>query len=451
MWLVTSKKQIRAFEHQLTSWNWRRLPDMENRSGWMWIALLLLTLLAMGSVAQKIAAVPASERLTKLRRLLREARDKNEWETYRSGAEELKKLLNGSSTALIELARADLQLGRKEEARTAIQNVLAMGLADDRLTASPFDALPDVVEGMAANRAPISVASLAWELPDSGLLPEDIDYDPVRHRFLVTSVLEEKIIALDADGKTRDFAPAPDKWPMLAIKIDPKRSKVWATEVAMDGFTVVPKAEWGRAALVCYELESGKLLSKLEFPQQGAPGDMVLMPDGSTLVADGKGGGIYRVEKNTWKRVDGGEFISPQTPALDADGRYAFIPDYLRGIGILDLSNGATTWLPMANKFALQGIDGLYRFGDSLLAVQNGTSPERVIRFRLERDHREVVSQQVFESHTPTLGDPTHGVVVGSEFYYIANSGWDMLDDHGQRTSNGKVAPARIMRVRVEK
>ena len=50
---------------------------------------------------------------------------------------------------------------------------------------------------------------------------------------------------------------------------------------------------------------------------------------------------------------------------------------------------------------------------------------------------------------TASVGDPTHGVIVGSDFYYIANSGWDTLDEHGERKSDAKATPARIMRVQL--
>jgi hypothetical protein len=36
---------------------------------------------------------------------------------------------------------------------------------------------------------------------DPGLLPEDIDYDTRRQRFLVTSVLQHKIVSVDSSGK----------------------------------------------------------------------------------------------------------------------------------------------------------------------------------------------------------------------------------------------------------
>ena len=56
---------------------------------------------------------------------------------------------------------------------------------------------------------------------------------------------------------------------------------------------------------------------------------------------------------------------------------------------------------------------------------------------------------KVIESNTPTLGDPTHGVVVGDIFYYIANSGWSELDDHGDLKPGAKLTAARIMQFKL--
>ena len=32
----------------------------------------------------------------------------------------------------------------------------------------------------------------------------------------------------------------------------------------------------------------------------------------------------------------------------------------------------------------------------------------------------------------PGLGDPTHGLLAGKRFQFIANSGWDRVDDLGR-------------------
>jgi len=123
------------------------------------------------------------------------------------------------------------------------------------------------------------------------------------------------------------------------------------------------------------------------------------------------------------------------------------VPDYLRGIGILDLQSGAVKWLT-SRDVALNGVDGLYFDRGSLFLVQNGTSPERVIHLQLDASLASVLSSNVIERNTPTLGDPTHGVRVGDDFYYIANSGWSELDDRGEVKPASRLTSAHIMRLK---
>jgi hypothetical protein len=54
-------------------------------------------------------------------------------------------------------------------------------------------------------------------------------------------------------------------------------------------------------------------------------------------------------------------------------------------------------------------------------------------------------------SATARLGDPTHGAVVGDSFYFIANSGWDSLDEHGA-VKEGKILTApSLMRAKLNR
>lgn len=408
-----------------------------------WLLVMLATCAAQAPVAS------APEQLLSLRKSLRAARDKNDWASYGTYAAQLKEFLNGSPRSLLEVARADAMTARLDEAKAEAQHILDMGQAEDALLSAPFN-LHNLEAAITANRQPVSRAALAWELPQAGFLPEDIDYDAKTRRFFLTSILEKRIAWLGRDGKMHDFAAAPDPWPMLALKVDPQRRRLWATEVALKDFTIAPKSEWGRSAVLCYDLDSGKLLTRIEGPAGSALGDMALTPDGIPIVSDNEGA-VYRLDEKSFHRLDSGDFISPQTATMSADGKSIFVPDYVRGIAVLDASSHQVRWLPMENKFNLIGIDGLYLRGDDLLATQNGSSPERVISFRLDPSHTRIVSQAIFESATSTLGDPTHGVVVGSDFYYIANSGWDTLTDSGERKPDAKITAPRIMKVAIDK
>ena len=218
---------------------------------------------------------------------------------------------------------------------------------------------------------------------------------------------------------------------MLAVKVDAKKRRLWATKVALDGFVAIPGYQWGRSALLEYDLDRGILLGRYAGPAGSNLGDMVLAPNGEPIVSDGLGGGIYRLSQGKFRRIDRGDFISPQTMAVCGDERQAYVPDYVRGIAAFDLQTGVARWLLPKGRYALEGIDGLYCRARSLVAVQNGTIPARVVVFSLDELGIEIVAQTIIERSTPTLGVPTHGVFIGRTFFNIANSGWDTIDERG--------------------
>ena len=75
--------------------------------------------------------------------------------------------------------------------------------------------------------------------------------------------------------------------------------------------------------MLCYDLASRRLLRRIEGPRPSALGGIALTAQGDVIVSDGDGGGVYRVPANGagMQRLDDGDFISPQTPAMLPDGR----------------------------------------------------------------------------------------------------------------------------------
>jgi hypothetical protein len=429
-----------------------------------WFLTIFCFLAAMSvpylGIAQKHET--AIEQFKSLREKANAARKSGDKPARLAAVLELQKLLNDSPDVVEAAAKAYSEVGDTEHALASLMAFAEQGQVDESLLSggnSTFSALEkspryqSILNRFKENKSPIGLGESVSTLSDPGLLAEDIVYDAGSRTFLITSVLEKKIVRVDPDGKVQDFAASPSHWPMLAIKVDAAHRRVWATEVALRGFTIAPKSDWGHSALLCFNLASGRLERRIEGPANTALGDLVLTSGGTPIVSDGEGGGIYRVNGERLERIDGGDFISPQTATMHPDGKHLFIPDYVRGIGLLDLTSKHVIWLDQGGKtqHALNGIDGLYFDRGFLIATQNGSSPERVIRFRLNAERTGIVSERIIERLTATLGDPTHGVIVGDFFYYIANSGWDVLDDHGDLKSGAKLTPARIMRFRVDK
>jgi hypothetical protein len=368
---------------------------------------------------------------------------------------QIKDLLNDASDALLLTAGAYSTVKDTAHAFAMLWTYADLGQAGDNVCTGSnkkFQWLGDnptfnsICEKLQHNKEPISLVKTAFDIPDTAVLPEDIDYDKSSKTFLLTSVLKMKIFRIGWDGRYSLFAASPSSWPLMAIKIDPLRKLVWATEVALHGFTIVPASDWDRSALLCYDLRNGRLIRRIEGPAGTALGDMVLDGQGRPVVSDGTNGGIYRLDGDSLLRIDRGDFISPQTMALAADRRHLIVPDYARGIGIFDPADSSVTWIrnSIAAKCPVNGIDGIYMDGEDLLLTQNGVNPEQIKAIRLDKGMNKIIGSTIIERDT-ALGDPTHGVMVDGNFYFIADSGWNTLDDSGRLKDGAIRSKAKVM------
>jgi hypothetical protein len=416
------------------------------------------TLASMADPSAGTGSPTAIKQLAQLQDDLRRAHKANDIAAYLGTSKTLHDFLNGSPDSTLQLMLAEVMAGKDQDASESLRQFVQMGQSNEAVLQmkqlAQLRAMPEYSNlhaAMVANDVSYSIADEAFPLAEKDILPEDIDYDAHARLFYITSILKKQILAVDKDGNAHVFAAAPDNWPMVALKVDAPRHLLWATEVAMDGFSWTPKEDWGKSAILVYDSATGKLLWRVEGPPHASPGDMTLTSDGDAIISDGDGGGVYQVHRATHRieRIDAGDFISPQTPAVAPGGKQILIPDYVRGIGVLDLKTKHVSWIPTQGSYALSGIDGLYLDGRTLIATQNGTSPQRVIGFHLDPSLSHIESESIIERASPTLGDPTHGVVVKGNFYYIANSGWSTLDEHGNLKPGSSMTAAHVMRIAI--
>jgi sugar lactone lactonase YvrE len=366
----------------------------------------------------------------------------------RDHLQRLDELLDGRVDIVYRLARAEAMLGNKDAALAALAVYSKSGLTfADPASAPEFAGLKDgpefkaVLDRFKAAKQPVSASTLFLTLPQPDLVAEDIAYDRVTEKFYVSSVHHSKILSIDKHGASSEFVH--EASPIFALGVDSKRRILWASTAGA-----------GRSALLKYSLDTNALLKRYDLKNdtKHALGDMTVSAAGDVYVSDGEGGAVYWVDhrKDTLDiLVPTGVFHSPQTPALCADGRRLFVPDYSRGIGIVDLATRQVTLLRHPKELSLGGIDGMYLEGRTLIAIQNGTVPERLIRMTLDASLTRVVQWKTIEANWPGLGDPTHGVVVGEQFYFIANSGWDHMADDGSVKPGATFEPATIRQMSI--
>jgi hypothetical protein len=397
-----------------------------------------------------LLAADTEPRWVVLNRAARQAREAKDYAKLREALRGLKPLMPGNPGVVYNLAVSDAALGDARDALAELRNLAGMGLVYDFAADASFSSLREssefaaIVKQIDGNKKPVSHSSPAFALAERDLIPEDIAYDPKTRRFFVSSVRKSKIIA----GDGSEFAKA--DWPVLALRVDARRRILWAATGWLPHCEHCQEADKDKTALLAFDLDSGALKERIESPVPGLLGDMTISRAGEIYVSEGIHGAVLRIRVGAKKleRLDApGEFPSPQTPALSTNEKTLYVPDYVRGIAAITLSTGAVAWLKPADNIALNGIDGLYLYRDSFLAVQNGTTPARVIRFWPDRFSLDLRKQEALEANTPELGEPTHGTIVGNTFYFIANSGWDEYDDQGKKKAGSGPVESTVRKI----
>ena len=371
---------------------------------------------------------------------------------------------------LLRMASVETHLGNTAEAIRWMQKYADMGLKfdvaqdEDLKPLASEPAFAAVEQTMKDRSQPIQAAEAVCALPLADLMPEDITFDKMSGSFVVSSIQHHSLfrVTLPQAGsgecglKELPLEDPAKRWPVLAVSADPARNLLWMTASAMPEFAGFPKEDDGKTTLFAIDAATGKTVRRFDLSSHPAVlGDMSVAADGAVYVSDSIGGGVYRMRgdvKTAALEKIAGDFFSPQTPALAADGKRLFVADYSVGIAVVDLTqanlSGQLTYLPHPQSVAVTGLDGMYLSGDSLIGIQNGTEPPRIMRFRLNSAQTAIVSGEVIEQSTRRLGEPTHVTQLNGWFYVSANVGWDKVDDSGKLKAGEHFTAPLILRFR---
>lgn len=392
------------------------------------------------------------------------ARSAGDWATVRRHASAVDTLFNGNPATLMAIARASAKLGDTAHALETVRTVVSMGVirnleAEQDLAA--LRSLPDwtaIAAANSRNARTIGTTRTFFALPGVDFLAEDIVWDGPRQRFLISSVRKGTVVAVKRNGTSTEFISTAraEAWGMFALAIDSARSRLWATTVALPHFEEYAAADSARSSVLRFNLITGALEKRYDLPptrRGNSPGDIAIDASGRLYVSDSRSGVVYAIEPSHDSLsvlIPEGTFMSPQGPAVSADGRKLYVADYVRGLAEVDLGTRAVRWLKHGRDVALSGIDGLTLIGSGrIIALQNGLMPHRVMALTLDPDAGAITSATILAQDTAVIREPTHGLMMGDEFLFIANSGWDGFDDKGVPQMDGKLRPPAVLGVRV--
>jgi len=363
-------------------------------------------------LALALAAWPASAQLPPSGTL-----SDSDWPLFRAEIARIEKLLSAApdkATVTYEMARTWASAKQWPETMQWLRKVAELNAGLDPSRESLFAELRGTREFeqlLAAVRQAtpvVSHSSPAFKVAEGDLVPESLACDPKGKHFYFGSMEKGKVVRCSATGNCKLFASGLGT--VLGLKAH--GNSLWLLSNSDN-----------ESALMQYDLASARLVRK--YPVAGAGhkfNDLATAPAGDIYLTDTPAGAVWHLKPSSsdLTRIDG-RFEFANGIALSPDGKVLYVSTFSDGITVVDLKTQTSAPIARPANLCLATIDGLYFHRGTLIAIQNALMTPRVVRFTLTRDLRAIERFEVLERRNPLFEGVTTGVVVGREFFYMAN------------------------------
>lgn len=286
--------------------------------------------------------------------------------------------------------------------------------------------------------------------PDTLFFAEGLAADPRDGTLLITSLRHRNALVVPPTGPRRWLlARDANVGAVMGAVFDAARSTVWLTTARLPHMAPRPGDDAIVAELLEVSYPDGALRRRLPLGAgDGMPGEIALAPDGSVLVSDGLRGVLYRLRRDATalETVRSALLRSPQGIAVMPTGDVAYVADWSRGLFRWDLATDSLAPVTAADGRTLRGVDGLRVHAGALIAIHNGSTPNRVMRVRLDEAGRALAGVDVLDAPTDLEGEMTVGVVLGERFVYVASSAWPFWTEAGERRAPERALPPVVLR-----
>jgi len=373
--------------------------------------------------------------------------------TFRQTLESLRRLRPFNSQYMYQLVIAHALLDEKTRAYDLMLKMQQQGLAydfmetDDSMNIRGTEVFDYVNDLMKMAGDPVGQSEPAFVLPESVVMPEAIAWDDSRQKFLVGTIAEGQVIAVDKDGKIEELFRADNEnglWAIFDILVDQPRNRLWVTSATIPSFSRFDPIDKGRSALFEFDLKSLELIHRYPVPVDGQPhvlGNMVQGSNGDIFITDRILPLVYNkpADEERLKPVLAlRDLVSLRGIAMQPDGNIMYVADREMGIMVVDLVGQHARLLEVPATLNLGGIDGLYLQDNRLFVIQNGISPQRVMRLQLDASGTKVEAVRPLAVAQPEFDLPSFGAIEGENLYFYANS--QLLAKEGSRK------PVKVLR-----
>lgn len=288
------------------------------------------------------------------------------------------------------------------------------------------------------------------DIPAEYRLVEGIAWDAAKRRLFIGTVVDGRLAYLEG-GAWHDVAIEGPRAGLFGMAIDARRRLLWIATGSVEQTAVEGERMTGAIAV---SLDSLKVVRRVPLvaDKPGVAGDVAVAPDGTIYLSNSVTGAIHRCRPGCETLGDllpAGTFKSPQGLALWKGGRLA-VADYSSGLWLVKTGSGKKQWLEPVVPQMLEGVDGLIKppGTGALIAIQNGTRPRRIVRLGVEK-HKRIAALEPLHVVPATAGEPTLGVLVGDDLWFVADSQWERYGAGGKLTDGQPPRPTTIRKLPV--
>jgi hypothetical protein len=144
--------------------------------------------------------------------------------------------------------------------------------------------------------------------------------------------------------------------------------------------------------------------------------------------------------------VADGTFMYPNGIAWIEERRALVVAD-VSGLHLLEPSSGVRRRIARGPARTLGAVDGLVRYGDRLVGIQNGYRGERIVSWRFDSQRLAVTAEAVLQPWHPSFVVPTTACVLGNELLFIANSYAGQSDAEGNPKDPASLRPTDVLAI----
>ncbi len=350
-------------------------------------------------------------------------------------------LLPGHPSILRLLSVASAKAGKKDLVYRYLSGLQQVNASLELLNDDAFDYLQNEKRflklkiGFEAMNTTVSLSDTAFTLQDRILHPEGIAYRQDENAFYISSIHKGKVIRI-REGQTSEIS-APEMMAVSSLVMDDENQRLWVSTGAIDEWEGYTEDMRGKSKVLLIDLQDNEVMAVYSALDEEKHyfGDMAMQPGTNRVyISDSRHKALYMIDPdserlNLVKEFE--NFISLQGLAFNDTGDVLFFADYRRGLFRMNMENGEVQAFNPSEEYSLMGIDGLYFYNNSLITIHNGIRPKRIMQYYLNEDMDAISSFRFLERANPVLEEPTLGVLVGDQFYYVANSPWPRYDQDG--------------------